>query len=260
MMTQTPAQADTYFGLCGFLAPKLSPGQTPEAIARLALPYAREETGLVRPTRLYTDPSGAWLRIGYSGEGAPESCQPFFPGTERMMARLRGFSPRPDDTYMDAHGYFEVMRGEEALYPLVATLAEPHRIARWAQDQLGQLSLTMLPHRFELFADEAAFAAHQQATADGRAHLAARAFIATGPAGPGGGVSEPSAAMTGIVRTAEERAVELTGYAVAVLGVATYGGAVTLVANRGAFGTLPAPGSLVRAQGWMSAVFEPLAP
>lgn len=250
--------ANTYLGLIGLLKPEITAGDTPQELIGAILPHAVPETGLARETRLYTDPSGSRLRITFDEHGQPAAGHPSFPAAGALRARLRGFSPRPGDTYAEAHAVYEVFDGETLLYPVVATVADPHALAGWKQDASGTLQLTVFPHRAEVFASAEEFATHQQAEAPDRPHFSAKAFVPTGineraPGQP----PQPSGMFTGIVRSAESRTVQLTGQGVTLVELETHGGTLSLVANRDAFSVLPAPGNVMRARGWLTGQFSP---
>lgn len=251
-------QANTYLGLVGLVDADLAPGATPDELIAKVLPRCVSESGLARETRLYTDPSGARVRISLDEAGRPLAAQASFLALGELPVRLKGFVPRPDDTYAEAHAYYEVIGQGEVLYPLVATVADPHSIGGWAQDQAGTLQLTVFPHRFEVFQSEAEFSLHQQATAPDRPQYAAKSFVPAGILERGANIpAEPSGIVAGIVSGADERITQLTGNRIVSVAIDTYGGTLTLVADRGAFGDLPRPGNVLRARGWLCGQFLP---
>lgn len=251
-------QANSYLGLIGLVGEDVAAGETPGDLITSILPRCVPESGLARETRLYTDPSGVRVRISLDEKGGPLAAHVSFPAPGRLPVRLKGYVPRPGDTYADAHAYYEVLGGGDVLYPLVATVADPHAIGGWAQDMAGSLQITVFPHRFEVFGSPEDFSRHQQTTAPDRPQYAAKSFVPTGIVERDANMpAEPSGMFVGLVKGAEERVVQLTGNRIVAVAVETYGGTLTLVANRAAFGKLPELGNVVRAKGWLSGQFYP---
>ncbi len=254
-----PGRADSYFGLIGLADPaisRISDGFAPMLSA--ILPRARDEHGLAFPSKLYTDASGARLRIGMNGEGAPVAIAPSFLGAGSMLGRLVGFAPRPTDSFIEAQGYFQIMdRGEDA-FPLVAALSDPQKIAQWTENCVGFLQVTLLPHEFDLFASPQTFMEYQRQAAPDRPPFAPRAVIPTGVFEPDGKPSQPAAMVIGEIIDVRELTVALTGRAIVALELATFAGTLSVVANREAFAGLPKGGNTLRAFGFVMAQFEPL--
>lgn len=257
-MANSGKQANTYLGLAGLVDPEIVPGTTPGDLITDVLPRCVAERGLARETRLYSDPSGVRLRISLDEKGGPLAAHVSFPSPGQLPVRLKGYVPRPEDTYADAHAYYEVLGNGEVLYALVATVADPHTIGAWTQDMTGTLQLTVFPHRFEIFGSPADFSLYQQTTAPDQRHFAAKAFIPTGIVERDSNMpAEPSGMFVGVVTAAEERIVQLTGNRIVAVAAETHGGTLTLFANRSAFGELPRPGNVVRAKGWLIGQFHP---
>ncbi|MFN4025406.1 MAG: hypothetical protein ACK4MQ_11280 [Hyphomonas sp.] len=257
-MADSSKQANTYLGLIGLVDADVVAGTTPGDLIADVLPRCVPESGLARETRLYADPSGARIRISLDEQGGPLAAHVSFPAVGRLPVRLKGFVPRPEDTYADAHAYYEVLGGGEVLYPVVATVVDPHAIGEWGQDITGSLQLTVFPHRFEVFGSAADFSLHQQTTAPGRPQYAAKAFVPSGIVERDANTpAEPFGLFTGVVTGTDERVVTLTGNRIVAVAVETYGGSLTLVANRAAFRELPQAGNIVRAKGWLSGQFYP---
>jgi hypothetical protein len=254
-MKQYP-NADTHFGLLGFV-----PAQVDGDMAlfndmmEALMPRVQEETGFDGRAYTYADPSGAAIRVAVSAEGEVVAVEPSFASTVVKPARLEAPIIRESDSWIEQTAQFWITGDPDTEYPLIVALSDP-RTAPTEPGATGKLSITAFAQALDVFADEAAFSAHQEETHGvENPGYAPNFFIPTGmfvEDGP----PQPYGLFAGTITSIAEHDNALTGLGFLELTATTLGGPITVIVNHVIGAPLPKVGDIVQVSGWLSAGFE----
>ena len=201
--------------------------ETLSALINQVSPHAQ----MIGDYAVYRDASGAALWIGINQDNEFFSAEPYFSGCLQSVWVSHVAANQYDDGFDDGTGFAHVWQnGSEegdGDYPFIVDILD---IASFPQTTVGtaqKIAVCAFAESAELFADEAAFAASQEAQ---EMKWAAQCFIPSGmflsENAPEGARPAARALFTGIVRKAEKRRNAVTHSPFYYCEIATYGGVV----------------------------------
>ena len=227
--------------------------ETLSALINQVSPHAQ----MIGDYAVYRDASGAALWIGINQDNEFFSAEPYFSGCLQSVWVNHVAANQYDDGFDDGTGFAHVWQnGSEegdGDYPFIVDILD---IASFPQTTVGtaqKIAVCAFAESAELFADEAAFAASQEAQ---EMKWAAQCFIPSGmflsENAPEGARPAARALFTGIVRKAEKRRNAVTHSPFYYCEIATYGGVWSAVYPAEAFADTPQIGNVIQGEYWLT--------
>ena len=231
---------------------------TLSALIDQVLPHAQQ----VGDCMVYRDASGAELWVGINQDNELCSAEPYFSGCLQSVWVSHVAANQYDDGFDDGTGFAHVWQNGSASengecvdgdYPFIVDIPDIASFPATAVGTAQKIAVCAFAESAELFADEAAFAASQEAQ---EMKWAAQCFIPSGmflsENAPEGARPAARALFTGIVCKAEKRRNTLTHSPFYYCEIATYGGIWSAVYPAEAFADTPQAGNVIQGEYWLT--------